>query len=274
MLSWSLWRRLKRSIPGHPAYQRVIIQQPQPMPWYAGCGIIIAAPLVILPGLILMSAVYGLRWAVQIAGAIAREREAGMYDLLALTPLGSFGISWVITSAYLHRNESLEQIQSAGAWLMRAFFTLVVMLSAASFSLTPVIPSDANPALGQFIIPLYLVTFGLAVYLDHIQSVALACIVGMLVPTYATRRMDAGLAASGIYLLIQIATYALTLLLGFSLIPALFDSLGWTGFGATFALPVIRVTILWGVREAAIRYLWLRLVRETNTTLSEVQTVL
>lgn len=274
MLSWRLWRRLNRSLPGHPAYQRVIIQPPQPMPWYAGCAIIVAAPFVILPAMIFMSAVYGLRWVVQIAGAIAREREVGMYDLLALTPLGAFGISWVITSAYLHRNESLEQIQSAGAWLMRGFFTTVLMLAAASLAITPVIPDDANPALGQFIIPLYLVTFGLAVYLDHLQSVVLACIVGMLIPAYASRKMDAGLSAFGVYLLIQIATYALTLLLGFSLIPALFDILRWTGFGPTFMLPVIRLVVFWGAREIIIRYLWLRLVRETNTTLSEVQTVL
>lgn len=274
MLSWRLWRRLNRSMPEHPAYQRVIIQQPQPMPWYAGCAIIVAAPFVLLPAMIFMSAVYGLRWVVQIAGAIAREREVGMYDLLALTPLGAFGIGWVITAAYLHRNESLEQIQSAGAWLMRGFFTLVLMLAAASLAITPVIPGDANPALGQFIIPLYLVTFGLAVYLDHLQSVVLACIVGMLIPAYTSRRMDAGLSAFGIYLLIQIATYALTLLLGFSLIPALFDVIHWTGFGPTFMLPLIRLVIFWGGREVIIRYLWLRLVRETNTTLSEVETVL
>jgi hypothetical protein len=273
MLSWRLWRRLNRSLTGHPAYQRVIIQPPQPLPWYASCAIIIAAPFVLLPGLIFMSAVYGLRWVVQIAGAIASQREAGMYDLLALTPLGAFGISWVITSAYLHRNESLEQIQSAGAWLMRGFFTLVVMLSAASLAATPVIPGDADPALGQFIIPLYLVTFVLAVYLDHVQSVTLACIVGMLVPTYRLRRTDAGLSAFGVYLLIQMTTYALTFLLGFSLIPAVFDSFRWMGFGPTFSLPVIRLAVFWGSREVIIRHLWLCLVRETNTTISEVQAV-
>jgi hypothetical protein len=273
MLSWRLWRRLNRSLPGHPVYQRVILQQPQPMPWYTGCAIIVAAPFVLLPAFIFMSAVYGLRWVVQIAGAIAHEREMGMYELLALTPMGGFGISWAITSAYLHRNESLEQIQSAGAWLMRAFFTLIVMLSAASLATTSVIPENADPALGQIIIPLYLITIALAVYIDHIQSVALACIVGMLTPIYAQRRTDAGAAAFGIYLLFQIITYALTLFLGFSLIPAVLEGLRLSAFALTFALPVIRLSVFWGIREAMIQQLWDRLVRETNAALSEVQSM-
>src|SRR5262245_42171716 len=122
MLTWKLWRGLKKPISRHPLFQRIMAAPPQDMPWYITCAVIVVAPFLILPAIVFLSAVYGLRWAMNIAGAIAREREAGMYELVSLTPAGAFGSSRAIVAACLHRNESLSQIQSVGAWVMRMAF--------------------------------------------------------------------------------------------------------------------------------------------------------
>lgn len=107
---------------------------PYIMPWYMGCVLILLSPIVLLPAIVFLSAVYGLRWTVQIASSIAHERESGMYELLVTSPPGMLGISRMIMSACLNRNETLDQTQAAGTWVMRGFFTIVLMLIAASVS--------------------------------------------------------------------------------------------------------------------------------------------
>ena len=95
---------------------------------------------------------------------------------------------------------------------MRGFFTVVVMLIAASLS-PSIIPPDAE-LLGGVIVAVYLLTMGIAMYIDHLQSMVLATEIGILVPNYATRRLDASAAAFIVYLVIQVSTLALTLLIG------------------------------------------------------------
>jgi len=260
---------MKRPLTGHPLYQRIITQPPYIMPWYMGCVLILFSPFLLLPGIVFLSAVYGLRWAIQIASGIADEREAGMYDLLVVTPAGALGIGRLVMSACLHRNESLEQTEAAGTWIMRGFFTVVVMLIAAS--LTPsIIPPDAE-LLGGVIVAVYLLTMGLAMYIDHLQSMVLAVETGILVPSYATRRLDASAAAFITYLVIQISTFALTLLIGFSIAPKVLEVFQVSAVVSAVALPVVRLAIFVGSREVIIHYLWRTLVRETDATPSEVE---
>lgn len=269
ILTWTLWRWMKRPLTGHPLYQRIITQPPYIMPWYMGCVLIIFAPALLIPGIVFLSAVYGLRWAVQIASSIANEREAGMYDLLVISPPGMLGIGRIVMSACLHRNESLEQTEAGGTWLMRGFFTVVVMLIAASIS-PSIIPKDAELS-GGLIVAVYLLTMGLAMYIDHLHSVVLAAEIGILVPVYATRRLDASAAAFILYLVIQIATFVLTLLIGFSIAPRVLEILQVSAVASAFTLPIVRLAVFAGSREVIIRYLWKVLVRETDATPSEVE---
>ncbi|MBI1277441.1 MAG: hypothetical protein GC179_04875 [Anaerolineaceae bacterium] len=260
---------MKRPLTGHPLYQRIITQAPYIMPWYMGCVLILFSPLLLIPGIVFLSAVYGLRWAVQIASSIANEREAGRYDLLVISPPGTIGIGRIVMSACLHRNESLEQTETGGTWLMRGFFTVVVMLIAASLT-PPIIPNDAE-LLGGVIVMVYLLSMGLAMYIDHLHSIVLAAEVGILVPTFAMRRLDASAAAFIVYLVIQIATFVLTLLVGFSIAPRVLELLQVSDVASAFTLPILRLLIFAGSREVIVRYLWKMLVRETDATPSEVE---
>jgi hypothetical protein len=270
LLTWTLWRGLKKPAGQHPLFQRVLTAPPQMIPWYLACGLIVTAPFLLLPALVFMSAVYGLRWAVMIATAIAREQESGMYELTALTPPGALGSSRAIMTACLYRNESLAQIQSLGAWALRLSFGIVLMLSLETFS-TPIIRYDVDPFLGQIITPLYLMTLGIAVYLDHVQSIVIAELVGMLIPVYVRRRQDAGISAGAAYAVLQVGSYALTLVFGFALLSPLLDALPIAPQARTLVLPFLRLAIFYGVREIIIGWLWRTLVRETNAAASEIE---
>ena len=192
-----------------------------------------------------------------------------MYDLLVITPAGALGIGRLVMSACINRNESLEQTEAAGTWIMRGFFTVVLMLIAASLS-PSIIPSNAE-LFGGLIVAVYLLTMGLAMYIDHLQSIVLAAEIGILVPNYATRRLDASAAAFILYLVVQVATFMLTLLLGFTIAPKVLEVFQVSAIVSAFALPVARLALFVGSREVIIRYLWRTLVRETDATPSEVE---
>jgi hypothetical protein len=262
---------LKKPLVGHPLYQRIVTNPPFIMPWYLGCALIVISPLLLLPAMVFLSAVYGLRWAMQIASHIAHEREFGMYELLALSPPGRLGINRTIISACLYRNESLEQVQAAGAWMMRGFFTLVFMLIGASLT-GNFIPEDVTAPAGAVIILIYLFTMAAAVYVDHLQSIVLAVLVGMLIPTYTTRRIDAGAGAFIGYLTLQVVTYAITLIIGFVVAPRLLEFGQVAEAVRAVILPVARLAIFVVSREAVIWQLWRAVVRENNAMSSELET--
>ena len=269
ILTWTLWRWIKRPVTGHPLYQRIVTQAPYIMPWYMGCALILFSPFLLLPGIVFLSAVYGLRWAVQIASSIANEREAGMYDLLVIAPAGALGVGRIVMSACMHRNESLEQTEAFGTWMMRGFFTVVLILIAASIT-PPLIPPDAAYS-GGIVVTVYLATMAIAMYVDHLQSIVLSAEIGILVPSYASKRLDAGAAAFVLYLAIQLSTFVLTLLIGFTIAPKILDLLQLSNLANALLLPILRLLVFVGSREVIIQMLWKRLVRETDATPSEVE---
>jgi hypothetical protein len=268
-LSWKLWRTLPLPMTGHPLYRQVVTEVGYIMPWPVACGVIVIAPLLIPVMLFFSSAVYGLRYALEVSTHLAREREGGVYDLLATTPAGAFGISRIIVSACLNRNESLEQLNSGGAWILRGFMALSVMLLFASFML-PTIPDPDNSPWNRVVIPLYVGMMGVAIYVDHVHSIMLGALVGMLAPNFMLRRLDAGGAAVLAFLFLQVVTYLLTVVIGFVVVPGIMDAL-LEPTVTRLLLPVVRIVIFFGIREWMIGVLWQRLVRETQAAPSELE---
>jgi hypothetical protein len=268
-LSWKLWRTLPLPMPAHPLYRRVVTDIGYVLPWHMTCALIVLAPILVPFMLFFASAVYGLRYALEAAVILARERESGVYDLLATTPMGAFGISRIIVSACLNRNESLEQLNSGGSWILRGFMALIVMLLFASFML-PVIPDPSNSPWNQVVIPVYVGLMGSAIYIDLVHSIVLAALVGMLAPNFTLRRLDAGGAAVLAYLFLQLVAYLVTLMVGFVVLPAMMDAVLELNI-ARIVLPFLRVVVFFAIREWMIRVLWKRLVIETQAAPSELE---
>jgi hypothetical protein len=273
MLTWKLWRGLKAPPTHHPLFRRTLIAPLRPTPWYVGCSVIIVAPFLLLPAILFTSAFYSLRWAINIGSMIAHEREAGMFELVSLSADGGIGASWAICTAAIHRNQSLQQIQSPMSWIVRLGFTLLLLSSLGNF-VEPLVPSDADMPMLTLIPLLYLFTLALALYIDHMQSVAMGSLIGMLMPTYTRSRVDAGIGSLIVFLLLQVTTYVLTLFIGFSLIPSLLGSLAVSAVAASILLPILRLAIFFVIREVIVNGLWRVLVERLNIASSESQAMM
>lgn len=248
MLTFWLWRSLRRADIAHPLYSRVYRMPPVPMPWYIALLMIALAPFLLLPGIVLMSAAYSLRWSAQVAATLAEERATGRFELLSLTPPGALGACWAACRACLQRHGSMGQIQSIGSWVMRlAFLWLVATSVRGSSSLVRV--ADWRPTY------YFLVLFA-GLVIDHAESIVMACLVGTFVGTRTTGRVEAMLGAAGIFALFEVVTVVAPLLVGLVALPGIYTLFNAPTLGAAITTPLITLLLFAALREAVINGLW------------------
>jgi hypothetical protein len=96
-------------------------------------------------------------------------------------------------------------------------------------------------------------------YVDFAQTLVLSAVVGLVAGSSARTREDARAFAAALFVVIQIAAYLATAIIGLIVLPDLFDRLGWNGVIPLIALIGIRFTLLCGTREAVLNALWRRL---------------
>ena len=259
MLTFRLWRALKRPPTRNPLFRRAYIRPEEPAPWYVGCvqwaGVLIFLPIIALAGLI-----YGFGWSVGIAGLLCRERENRRFDLLALTPPGPLGMSWAAALGYLTHHRTFRNINQTGNLLVRAVF-MALFISGAGllFTLSGLM---STPLLITF--ALYTVTLCVALLVDQAQSLVAAVLVGILAADAAGSRLGAQLYAFALYAGLQLVTYVLTFALGFTLFPTITDVTGRHDLLANIALVGFRLALFAGSRELLIWLLWRRLDAALN----------
>src|SRR5262249_53321969 len=105
------------------------------------------------------------------------------------------------------------------------------------------------------------------IYIDHIQSIVLGSLIGMLIPSFAQRRIDAQLSTFGVYLLLQMLSYLAAWLIGLVILPAIYDEAA-NGL-AQICLAISQIVVFYSIREAIITILWHRLVERLNLTPTE-----
>src|SRR5215813_5094508 len=131
MTTRRLWQALKTPPSTNVIFQRMV------SPYYDDISWVVVAQNVLIQGqiwfwsllfvvdtraLILMmfsGTFYGMIWSIIVSGTIAVEREYRMYDLLCLSPSGTFGISWAICMGCLHRGRAFEHVNSQESWSIR-----------------------------------------------------------------------------------------------------------------------------------------------------------
>lgn len=182
-------------------------------------------------------------WASGIATSLVGERENGTYDLLSVMPDGAQGVDWAICLANLHKDGKVLRLYD-----MRLLITLAIGFTAmvALFK-----PSTANPAL--FIVLLLL---GLFAYLDQVQAIVLAGLVGMIVPYYARNGLDARMWAIGAFLLSQTLLFLSAIWL---------DRVFSTSQRGSSAGLLAGMLIIYAGREVIIRWLWRQLSLKWNS---------
>ena len=273
MLGWRLWRQISRytvHILENPIHRRIVGQAAPPLPFMLECAMLFLVPVIMLPAIVFTSAVYGVRWATLISQSIAREQVTGRFDLLALTPNGSFGSAWVMACGAIQRTGMLYVLETPFSWLLRGFLMLIVFTSVAIFSLDVTFNNQTD----AIIISIYMFAILMcALLIDHVHSVGLSVMIGLLAPTYTTRTADAGLLALTVYTMLQLTTYAVVGLFGFAVLPDLLVALLVSPMIRTLLLPIVRVVLLFTVRELVVIYLWTLVQQQYHAEKQDVNAV-
>ena len=196
----------------------------------------------------------GLYWATRISGAIARERERGVYELLSTSPYGAFSASWAICTGCQYYDQTFNGAGAQRVWFSRIFFLTLLFLSALLSLLDP--RGYSSPLEGFLYILTLVGVLALAFYIDDIHSSVIGSLIGLIVPLFARNRLDARIGAFTGFLLLQLCAYLLIFFLGFIVMPPLNESLRVTGFADELALPLEQLLIFFGVRELIARVLW------------------
>lgn len=238
------------------------------------CTAMLSPIFLILAGfgilLILNGTIYSLIWSVRTSGLIAQEREHQTYDLYCMSPEGALGVNWAICTGYLHRNNRLEQIHGIVRSLLgiALIIILVIALVLVSNAGKPRATAFAQEEVQRYSLMLvHVTTLICLIFIDHVHSIVLSCLVGILVASYARGRIEAQLGTAGAYLALQISAYALTWVIGFVMLPALY---GENANGlAQISLAVIQVITFYVIRETMISVLWNKLSSRLNVTPTE-----
>jgi hypothetical protein len=197
----------------------------------------------------------GLYWAIRVSGAIARERERGVFELLSTSPYGAFSASWAICTGCQYYDQTFNGAGAQRVWFSRVFFLTLLFLSALISLADP--RNFGGASVEGFVYILAIVSIlAFAFYIDDIHSLVLGSLVGVIVPMFARNRLDARIGALTGFLLLQIGTYLIVFLFGYILIPQVHQRLLVTGFAAEIALPLELLLIFFSVRELIARLLW------------------
>jgi len=294
MMTWKLWRTLTHTPATHPLYRRTMIRRPKEglrfdeavtlnLLWRLVMPLVfvslfaltpIILPLVVITPVLLPVIInwFSLQWTLKTSSAIAREREQNSYDLMALIPPGAFVAVWMIASASVHRGASFADLNTLVQLLVR----LLLIVLGLALVIAIIIAASGRPE--TFPPTLVTLTAGAAlvaaIYLDFVQSAVIAGLVGMLTPTLTRNALDVRAWSFLGFLLLQVTAYLVMWVVGFLLVPAFYQMLNLTGFYAEFSLPILRVTVLYIVREGIIAGLWHALLRQLNALPTDLGLIL
>jgi hypothetical protein len=290
MITRKLWYALNHPPARHPLFRRTVILPPASRRRFISAatllielvlGVAFNAPtllFLVMPFFLLIIGVaYGIDCALRISTTITKEHEERTFDLLSLAPAGVWGTNWVLATSSLYRNRDFDRLFTIiRTALATALVLTCIVALIAVMSLSPSRPSwhpqAGNPDSILRVTADFLAMIALlaALYVEYVQSTVLGSLVGLVIPTYAQNRLDASLWSFGVFLLLQVGTYTAAWLIGFDLLPDLYERLYITGWPASFSLPVLRVAVFFLLREAIIAALWRALVHRLNLQMSDV----
>lgn len=295
--TWFLWDALYHPYYAHPFFQfllrrppynllRVLRRRLQQSRLADAAAVVISVPsyVLLLPALFLLLPLmllvfmllnglyYGLVLALVVSGAISHERERGLFHMLSMTPIGALGTGWIICTAVIYRDDVLERVHITVRivfYVALAGCVLLMGLSLLFSSFTSEVALRRGGPEGTLVTFVAVIGLLFFFYIEHIQSLVLGSLAGVLTPLYISGDVNAGLVAAGSFLALQIGVYLLAFFSGFVLLPSLLHGAGLEGHYAAFLLVPLRVLGLYLLREALIEGVWRLLLRRVNALSSE-----
>lgn len=286
MTTWKIWRALHNPPALHPVFKRVVLlpvatDNQQHVGWASltihlvlGLGQYQPTVLLLLmPFILLFTGItYGIDCAIRVGNAIAKEHENDTFNLLSLSPSGALGASWAMCTSSLYHNRDFDRFHT----IMRGTITIAIITVILIASMLIVGRSEqftraSQPTLPTVIHLVDLTVVMLALYFEYMQSAIVGSLIGMFVPTYTHNRVDTRVYTFGGFLLLQITTYFLTYLIGFVILPDLYQRLQIIGQETEMSLSVLRLGVFFIIREIMITVLWRALVERLNARPSELE---
>jgi len=219
--------------------------------------------------------VYGLDCAVRVSQFISMERKNNTYPLLMLCPAGGLAACWAICTSILYQQQQFSRLREIVRTATRIAFVVIAVIMALFMFLTFSIIVSAAKLTFPALVPLINAeAVVILIYSEYVQSTVIGCLVGLLIPTFASGTLDSFLYAPAVFLLVKVGSYALSVLLGFNLLDKIFQQLGIYGGMADILLTVLRVIIVVAVQDVLIRLLWQMVLRRTDTLRHEADLAL
>jgi hypothetical protein len=165
--------------------------------------------LLTFPFLILMfnGTILGVRWVLSITNKVSYHLRGERSQLLNATPRGTLGLSWIMATVCVHRGDMLR---TAYRLIRSVTGILVGLLVVGLIYIAAHLPN--SPLRDNQIVLLVdligLLAFMIAAWLDHIQSIVLAVLIGIVAPTYRGERLLIRFTALSVYLTLQMIFYA------------------------------------------------------------------
>jgi hypothetical protein len=290
-MTWKLWHALSRPSTIHPLYtwalarRRAAFRQRQlHLPssrWLHGTAKValsLVTLVLALPALLLF--IYALfiiapfavpiayntfsaLYATSISSMIAEEREQRRYDILCVCPLGTLGMNWSLSAAWLQHSTLYDRVYGATVYLS----CCVGAIGAAGVLLFLLEPSREG------VVGVWLLCAAGTFFVDFVQTVISAALIGMIVPLYAENQPNARMWAIGLLLGMQTLGYAAALAMGLVVAPALFTLLGLRGLLIDCILPFITIGTLLALREGLILMLAWHLQERTIADFEDVSSL-
>ncbi len=288
MFTWKLWHALCHPPLRHPLFVRIVTAPPggslirRTLKFTAiyllACLLLTLAwpvilsnpPLVVLVSAASVNTIYSTLCAARIGSALAREREQATFDLICLMPMGALGAGWALSTAHLHRSALFRTLRLL-------LHSMAIALIGALLTIIPVtltLASGSPASYELFMLLNYGGALVAAFYFDHIQSLTLAHLTGMITASVAKDRINARLWSTGVFLLLQLLIYLVTIIAAFVLLPALLRQLRMSEMAINMALPLLCLAIFYSLRELSIRLAWRFLAHQFNASTADQREIL
>ena len=219
--------------------------------------------------------IYGLDCAVRVSQLITYERKNNTYDLLALCPQGTLAVCWVICTSLLFQQQQfsrLREILRTSVWI--AFAGITVILILFIFIFVSIILSESKMILPVIMPLINAEAVVVLIYSEYVQSTVIGCLVGLLIPTFASGTMDSFLYAPAVFLLVKVGCFAISLLVGFNLLDRVYQLIDAQNIILSVLLTMARVIIIVVVQDVVIRILWHLVIERTDTMPTDAELAL
>ncbi|GEM_PF-1673548 len=213
----------------------------------------------------------GLQQCLRVSGMIARSRASGMFDLLAVAPLGGFGVSWILSTGSIYYalpaggNYSAHRI-----WISRILFLALFLLISLMTLATPYrLGQSASDTLFGVILTVAFMSY--AFHVDDVLSSVLGVLTGMITPLMIRGVINSQAVAVASYLCLQILAYLSSWFMGFVLLPSLAPAHADQTEWAIISIKIAQIALFFFIRDTIARILWVALHRMMSDTVGHLQ---